>query len=466
MADFQPPSLLAPNQPGVQVQQYDWNAMLTFAWEVAGYAVAFSQGVTNGDAIPQFQALACAPAGGMVITLGGSSSHPQFALIAGVLSAAKAAQTFTVPNNSSGQTRIDIVCVQMQPTQGSTVSRAIEGDGNQNIPYNYAGIAFQYVQGTPGGGQPSAPSGWETFAVITVPNGLGSIGSGNIAVVFPVMNPTGPTGPQGPPGHGPTTLTSNVTIPTVGNTVAMPVADAVGFPAGTPGLVISGTKAMWFSVLSVAGSTCTVMNVGAVDGYSNSGTLNSPGLVTFGVPPPFTFMTQQIALPNIGATVGVQVNSVDEWNVGMYGVVFGPNNSPQAFIFVVQTISANTLTVECIAKILGSFGNNISPGALVFPCPPPVVLYQDGAQVPGAQLVQTGRATDPGNGGSVTVTFAVPYTSSSTYRITGLTPCTSGPHGFAPYVSGKTASGFTITIPSDTTGHGDIEWGVVGALPT
>src|SRR5579863_6368214 len=97
-----PPSVLTPGQQGVQVEYPDWNAMVAYILQTAGYAIAFGQGTING--VPQFQALNCVPVSGMIISLGGTSSNPQWAMIAGILAAALAAQQYTVPNNSSGQT--------------------------------------------------------------------------------------------------------------------------------------------------------------------------------------------------------------------------------------------------------------------------------------------------------------------------------------------------------------------------
>jgi|SRR5579862_302746 len=461
-----PPQTLNPNQPGVLVQKEDWNANTIFMQATAGYAVAFSQGVTNGDAIPQFQALNCTPAGGMVISLGGSSGNPQVALVAGVISWAPAAQNFTVPNNGSGQTRIDIVCVQSQQTQGSTVSRPIEGDGNQNVPYDYSGIAYQYVEGTPGSGQPSAPSGWETFAVITVPSGASSITSGDIAIAFPVMNPTGPQGPQGVPGHGTTTLTADVSIPNVGQTVNMHLADVTAFQVGVNGLASDNVHAMYFVVTAVAGSVATVMNLGAPDGLSNSGTIGHPGLVGFGNAPGTTFTTAQITGWTAGAALSWTVNSVDEWNLKMFGVVFGPNNAPGAFIFQVENIVGNTLYGNVVSVIAGNPASPIAVGAYVFPIAPPLIAYQDGTDVTNNGMIRlSGKTPNIGIGDSYTVSFSpVQFLSTETWRFLGLTPIPLGTNGFTPQISAKTETGFTVFIPGTATDHGPIEWAVEGQL--
>jgi hypothetical protein len=77
------------------------------------------------------------------------------------------ATTLSVASNSSGSTRIDIVCVKFDT--GVTSNTA--GD---NV------FTLQYVQGTPGAGVPSTPANYTKIAEVSVANGATSIVTGNI----------------------------------------------------------------------------------------------------------------------------------------------------------------------------------------------------------------------------------------------------------------------------------------------
>lgn len=451
---YTPPSVLTPNVDGVCVETTDWNSLATFLMETAGFAVAASQGEGNG--IPQSSApvapLACVPGTGLQVKIGGSSGTPQWALIQGILAASMSAQSFSVPSNNSGSTRYDAVCVQQAMVQGSTVSRPVEGGGNQNIPYDYSGMQFQYVQGTSNPNGPNAPSGYVVFAVIAVPNGASQINSGNITVEFPTMNPTGPQGPQGP---GTTTLTANVAIPNIGASVAMPVAAAAAFPVGCTGLAVdnAGANAMYFLVVSESGNTLEVMNIGAVDGYSNNGTLHSPGQVIFGTPAPYTITTEAISLPTFGTSVDITAYSLDQWGVGAWGICFNAN---QAFLFQVTSVSGGILGVTCAQKLMGTGGATMNPGAYLKPIPPPVIYYESGSPINGAVIEHSGLATIGAESTSIEVGFAVAF-ADTTYRIT------LGPQGnFNAWVSAKTTSGFTMNVSTNLGAQ--VEWAARGAL--
>jgi hypothetical protein len=73
-----------------------------------------------------------------------------------------------ITSNSSGSTRIDLICLKVDTT--------ITSDSAMD---NVASI--QYVTGTPGGGVPATPAGYAKHAEITVVNGASSFSSGDIA---------------------------------------------------------------------------------------------------------------------------------------------------------------------------------------------------------------------------------------------------------------------------------------------
>ena len=70
---------------------------------------------------------------------------------------------------------------------------------------------------------------------------------------------TGATGPIGPNGHGATSSTAAVTIPAVGSSASVTVADATAFPDGTYGIISDGTHAFAFQVTAVASQTLTLL---------------------------------------------------------------------------------------------------------------------------------------------------------------------------------------------------------------
>jgi hypothetical protein len=456
MTAFLPPSVLDPNVDGVLVETADWiSAMCTYIQQAAGFPVAGAQGFGNG--IPQSSApvppLVCVPGSALhvVIGSGASSTAPQWALIAGVFSACEAPQTFAVPPNSSGSTRQDIVCVQQVMVQGSTVSRPVEGGGSQNIPYDYSGMQFQYVEG-----RLTPPTGYQVFAIISVPNGASSITTGDIAVQFTTMNPTGATGPAGP---GTTTLTSNITIPAIGGTVSMPVAAAAAYPNGAQGLAIdnASSTAMYFVVVGGTGDTLLVMNVGAFGlsalGYSNSGTLHQPGWVIFGSAAPNTFTTASLNLPAFGANLNIDVNALDQFPDGSWGLCF---NATKAFIFQTQSSSPGTLAVTCALLVQGTSGASMGSGAYVVPIAPPAIFYKNGSPVVAGVVEHQGAATVSGPGVfTVAVGFAVPF-ADTTYAIT------IGANGnFNAWWTNKTVSGFTMNFSEINS---EADWSAKGAL--
>lgn len=80
-----------------------------------------------------------------------------------------------VPANSSGMARVDIVAVKYNrvsvagPTQ--PVQQPAGNDVNTVIDLFYESVTWDYVEGTPGSGQPATPGGYELFAVVDMPNG-------------------------------------------------------------------------------------------------------------------------------------------------------------------------------------------------------------------------------------------------------------------------------------------------------
>lgn len=71
--------------------------------------------------------------------------------------------------------RVDILCVQYTQTGTDGVTRVFQqpdgSDSTTTILTERQSVTWDYVQGTPGAGQPATPGGFELFAVIAVPAG-------------------------------------------------------------------------------------------------------------------------------------------------------------------------------------------------------------------------------------------------------------------------------------------------------
>ena len=226
---------------------------------------------------------------------------------------------------------------------------------------------------------------------------------------------------------------------------------------------------MYFVVTAYSGGNPVCQNLGAVPGYANTGTMTSGGLVSFGNQLPYTYTTGALAggLPAQGATIsGVPVNSSDIWQLGDFGIYIG-NDGGHAWIFQVLGINvsgAGTMDLYCVTPLFGNLGGAIGAFATLLPTTQPEVWfdnqqilgYSGGGGYPQTQpqkIKCTGHVTS--SGGSVAITLPYTFSSSTQYRITGLVPFGS----FTCYVSGKTASGFTINTQG---GNGDIEYTVEG----
>lgn len=85
----------------------------------------------------------------------------------GVVSGTTGSRTVSIASNSSGSTRIDLICLKLDP-----------GTSPDNLGSNVA--SFIRVAGTPGAGVPATPTFHLKLAEVTVANGASSIVNANI----------------------------------------------------------------------------------------------------------------------------------------------------------------------------------------------------------------------------------------------------------------------------------------------
>ena len=124
--------------------------------------------VANSSGIVTPGALVVAPNSGMTIQVAAGALLQYISSLSNFYRVYSDAVTnLTIANNSSGSTRIDLICVKFDPT--------ITPDANAS---NIASILI--VQGTAGAGIPATPTNHYVLAEITVASGAASIGAGQI----------------------------------------------------------------------------------------------------------------------------------------------------------------------------------------------------------------------------------------------------------------------------------------------
>lgn len=365
-----------------------------------GSGIVAQQGVLNARG--QFNPLAVTANGSMTVSMGGSS---QRVLCDGYWCDFCPAQSYTVPAANTYQ-RKDLISIQWAQVNNGTISREVEAsDGSkstQTINLYSMGVAYQYTQGDSSGNPPSAPSGYNAFAVITVPANAAGIVQANVSYSFPTMNATGPQGPS------PITSTSaNITVPAVNSTVNVGVANGAAFPNGSYVTISDGTESIYGIVTS--GGTTNTLTVTALalpNGSVAGSTLHSGATVTFaGIPGatgpqgpqgnagppgptgatgsqgptgnagpkgdtgptgpnPATTTTGTITIPSVGSTVSVPVASAIAFPYGTF-VVISDNNS--AFYGQVVSGTGSPLSVKNLYTITG--GTVSSGGTVTFSGP-------------------------------------------------------------------------------------------------
>lgn len=447
---------------GCQISYADWTQIVASVMQTVGSGAAFQQGELNAQTL--LQPLTIAPSG-LQLSIGGTSTTPQYVLCQGLLCGSIAVQTFTVPANNGTATRKDIICLQADETlQVGTVTREVEDSSgnktNQNIPVIIAGLQYQYVEGDSAGDVPSPPAGYVTFAIISVPVGAVSITSGEIAIQFPAMNPVGPA------GHGSTTTTESLVIPAVGASLASTVGDSTAFPVGTYALISDGTHVVIGNVTvnSTGNITITVQQIllgaqgntianGAIVTFSGSqGAIGATGATgaqgatgpagptgATGATGPSganghgsTVTTQGVLIPVVGGSAAIITVDPAAFPVGEYGLV---SDGSHAFAFLVNSVSVNTLNVTCLYISAGVAGDSVAIGATVSFSGP----YQTVGQAVAAIDYITSMSQVP-------ATLTIDLDSSGRYLVEAIV------HGWGMTNSGDTA---TLSLSGSDNGPQD-----------
>lgn len=170
---------------------------------------------------------------------------------------------------------------------------------------------------------------------------------------------TGATGPIGPNGHGATSSTAAVTIPAVGSSASVTVADATAFPDGTYGIISDGTHAFAFQVTAVASLTltllCTAISLGAPGNIVASG-----ATVTFSGAPASASVGVGGVLKVYASppAISLTLPAGGTWVVECVWIV-----SPGSNVFFDSSITLNAGVLSSqLSTPMGSAQNNITGG--------------------------------------------------------------------------------------------------------
>ena len=191
------------------------------------------------------------------------------------------AVTLTIPPNTTGQVRYDIIAIQytqIEVNPHSALFNLPSGGTETGTVYQFAeGITLQYVTGG-SASFPSPPPGFVTFANVLVPNGATYSGQCQIAVVFTRLT----NGFSGGDGAGATQLAVDFVPAPSGDTATALFLDARAFPVGVSATISNGTLTPFEGVVTaVAGNYVTLQTIqqGPIS------PLLAGSVVTFGGPP-------------------------------------------------------------------------------------------------------------------------------------------------------------------------------------
>jgi hypothetical protein len=387
-----------------------------------GKGIIAAQGVINGLPVANayMPPLAVATNGTMNISLGGTK---QGVVCGGYVCDGTQATPFVVPAADPSQQRIDLIAIQpaVAPS-GTTITRNILVAGVPTPgpePLNLYATNTVYVAGTPGGGAPAAPAGYYAFATVTVPATATAINAGNIAYLFPTLNPAGPT------GHGATATSATFVVPAVAATVVIAVDDNFAFPVNAFGLISDGAHTIAVQVTAAAGSTSlTVKNLQTVAG-SPGDTMALDAIVTFtgsqgaagspgapGAPGPtgpagadaFTTTTSNATIPAVGSGVSVPFAAIASFPVGDVCLI---SDGTHAFAGLITGYSSLTATVVCSAITLGAAGDTVTSGAKVVPSAAISPGAKGTSEFAAGPVTASGSLTLPTLPGDASVTYIV-----------------------------------------------------------
>lgn len=458
------PQILQPIE-GTQVGFVDWNQLVSFLQSMSSIALSLQQGVT--DALPPIQPVAASPASGSLsVSIGGAdANHPQWALVQAQLCASISPSVFTITGNTGSVTRKDAIVCQPNATQVSTTPRKVQQPGGsqpvENIPVVIPGLAFQYVTGPDGGGNPSIPSGWELFAYVFVAVDAANLTDSDIEVQFPYMNP-----------NSFTVTTSSTAVPAEGSQVTIDVNDTSVWNELDIAYIVGPHSDNGFIAQIVSGgvdpnaNTLTVENLNTA--INGSGTMPIGALVVpAGIAPVVCSTTVTNVPANIGGSFTIDCSSTGQFTQGTYGLLTGRVHGKGAYFLVTGQNSATQLQCELVQLAQGGvslLGSTLLPGSTLNSGVPPGTMEEDqdnGGFLNPTQPLRTKKGTVTiTSGAPVDVTFAgagaTNFSSSSSYEIF-LQP-KGGSGVTAPYYTSKDAGGFTV----NATGTGDIGWVAIG----
>jgi hypothetical protein len=364
---------------------------------------------------------------------------------------------FNVPPNAGGSVRTDAIVCQPATVQVGTVNRPVEQPGGSKpteaVPMVINGLAFQYVEGPSGGGNPTIPTGWENFCYLSVAIGASSLTDDDITVNFPYMNP-----------NSFTLSTSPTTVPAEGSNVTINVNDISVWDIGDFGCIIGphADNAFMFVIVDIDENqnTLTVTNLNTT--INGTGTIADGAFVLPAGDAPVICSTSNTVVPPLGSVVNVYMSSTGAFTQGAYGLMIGPGAN-HGFYFVVVQNFGKYCNVRNIGVAIGGsacIGASLTEGSTIYPSNPPAIVEEDqgngGALNPTQPIrVKFGVVVFSGAGTqAVAFDTNLPFSGNSTYHI----GFSSNTPGMSPIFSAKTAAGFSITASA----AGSVTWEAIG----
>ncbi len=210
--------------------------------------------------------------GAGTVFCGGSTLGNQSAYLLGRWCPEVTPASFSVPANSSGSFRIDLICAQPNEVLVYSFTRSVRQPDGSIVPTTCYQIQFnatwQYVQGSSPTTPPAVPSGFVEVAKLNVPTaGQGPLQSQDITMELPTLETV--INSYVTPG-GVTSLNSKTGPVTLNN-----LDGAIGIePYGTYGILLSNYGVT--SVNALTGNVTAIQGITSVDGSVTVADDNGP----------------------------------------------------------------------------------------------------------------------------------------------------------------------------------------------
>jgi hypothetical protein len=300
------------------------------------------------DALPMInptQVSAVVAGGHVTTTVGGTL---QWLVVQGIMCDYIPQQVFSQSPPDATDPRVDILCVKytVQPTDGvMRVFQEPDGtDGSAEIFINRPGVTWEYVEGTPGSGQPSTPSGFELFAILDV--------AANATTVTPVIQFLTPqqliTGEDHNPVDTVNGLFGDVTL--VGGTDIGVVVSGQDITISLTATIVNSVNGEAGAITIVAGTGINVGTSGTAITISNTQTATTVNGLSGAV---IIAAGTGISVGTAGSTITITSTVTDTTVNGVGGAV---TIAGGGLVTVGTAGSIITLTVVAVSSLNGLAG--------------------------------------------------------------------------------------------------------------